>query len=54
MKLLLQNPIHYVLAPGWKYVPANKTDIRETFRKERERLAAQNIKLITVREFKQQ
>lgn len=39
MKLLKPNPIHYQLASDWKYIPASKTDIKKTIKKERDRLA---------------
>lgn len=39
MKLLQPDPIHYKLASDWKYIPASKTDIKKTIKKERDRLA---------------
>lgn len=41
MKLLKPNPQYYELHPDWKYVPSGSTDIRKTFRKIRERMAAE-------------
>jgi len=44
MKLLPPNPIHYQLSPDWKYVNSGATDLRKTFRKIRERIAADKKK----------
>lgn len=51
MKLLPQNPLHCQLAPDWKYVRSDKTDIRKTFKKQRE-LIALAVKPNKVRELK--
>jgi hypothetical protein len=53
MKLLLQNPVHHQLAPDWKYVRSDKTDIRKTFKRVRERMIAeQKTKPNKVREIR--
>lgn len=52
MKLLPQNPVHCALSPDWKYISASKTDIRKTFKKQRELIALQKAKPSKVRELK--
>lgn len=42
MKLLPQNPVHHQLAPNWKYVPSEISDIRKTFKRVRERMIAES------------
>lgn len=41
MKLLPQQPLHCQLEPDWKYTRSDKTDIKKTFKKHRELIAAQ-------------
>lgn len=41
MKLLAPNPIHIQLHSDWKYTRSDKTDIRRTFKKARDRLIAE-------------
>lgn len=38
MKLLRPDPKHITLSSDWKYVTSSKTDIRKTFKRERDRL----------------
>jgi hypothetical protein len=52
MKLLPQNPLHCQLSPDWKYVRSDKTDVRKTFKKQRDLIALQNAKPSKVRELK--
>lgn len=38
MKLLKPDPKYYALPANWRYVDANSTDIKKTFRRVRERM----------------
>lgn len=52
MRLLPQNPLHCQLSPDWKYTRSEKTDIRKTFKKQRDLIALQKAKPNKVRELK--
>jgi hypothetical protein len=53
MRLLQPDPKIHQLDKDWKYVPSNKTDIRKTFRRVRDRLAEEaKFKPAKVRELK--
>lgn len=53
MKLLPQNPVHHQLASDWKYTRSDKTDIRKTFKRQRERvITEQKMKPSKVREIR--
>lgn len=52
MKLLAPNPIHLKLSSDWKYVRSDKTDIRKTFKRERDRLILEQKKPSKVRELR--
>lgn len=53
MKLLQPDPIHHTLSPDWKYVQSGKTDIRRTFKRWRDRIAAEEkVKPNKIRELK--
>lgn len=55
MRLLPPDPKHYTLGKDWKYVASNKTDIRKTFKRIREQLAAEAaLKPNKVKEFKRE
>lgn len=53
MKLLQPNPIHHTLSPDWKYINSGKTDIKKTFKRWRDKLAAEEkAKPSKIRELK--
>lgn len=52
MRVLAPNPVHIQLQSDWKYTKSDKTDIRKTFKRERERLLAEQNKPSKIREFK--
>lgn len=52
MKLLPQNPLHHQLSADWKYTKSDKTDIKKTFKRERERLLLERQKPSKVRELR--
>lgn len=53
MKLIKPNPVHHTLSPDWKYIGANKTDVAKTFKRYRDRLAAEaKLKPSKIRELR--